>query len=349
MGHDSDPFHGVCWLPVGTADLHGLLRPDLPRQRPFHRLPSSAQAWIGEMGWHCSTQTAGLWVELDADGTELFARWTLHHALRQAGGETRISAAGLDCYGQDEQKHWCFVGQVDLWKEPTSDGAFTKTPLDGRQRRYRVHLPLSSEVQDLAIGVRGGTKARLLPPGAEPPVIIYGTSIVHGCYASRPGMAFPAQVMRRLGLPVVNLGLAGSALLEPGMASLLADCPARCFVIDSLPNDDHGLIRERYAPFVQTIRQANPSTPIVLVNMPLEADHAFAARRRADCNLQNVVWRQAMAPLFASGDEHLHVVDGGTLLGEDGDGTVDPIHPNDLGMHRLADVYVDALRRAMGC
>ena len=40
----------------------------------------------------------------------------------------------------------------------------------------------------------------------------------------------------------------------------------------------------------------------------------------------------------------LHYIEGENLLGEDGDGTVDSSHPNDLGFMRQADVFAKTLK-----
>ena len=58
------------------------------------------------------------------------------------------------------------------------------------------------------------TSAKQLVPVANRPVLFYGTSIMHGACASRPGMAIPAIIGRRLDLPTVNLGFSGNGRME---------------------------------------------------------------------------------------------------------------------------------------
>lgn len=49
-----------------------------------------------------------------------------------------------------------------------------------------------------------------------------------------------------------------------------------------------------------------------------------------------------------AGDNHLHFLDGGMLLGKNaGECTVDGVHPSDLGFMRMADGIEPELRRIL--
>lgn len=49
-------------------------------------------------------------------------------------------------------------------------------------------------------------KALAAPPADDKPVVVYGTSILHGAAAGRAGMVYSSQMQRYLQKPVVNLG-----------------------------------------------------------------------------------------------------------------------------------------------
>ncbi len=51
--------------------------------------------------------------------------------------------------------------------------------------------------------------------------------------------------------------------------------------------------------------------------------------------------------LKALGDENLYLMLNTGMLGDDRDGTVDRVHPNDLGMMRHADVYIPFLKNIL--
>ena len=62
-------------------------------------------------------------------------------------------------------------------------------------RRYTLYLPLYNGVESLEIGVGRGVSFEPVPPRDEKPLLFYGTSILHGACASRPGMARCASAM----------------------------------------------------------------------------------------------------------------------------------------------------------
>jgi len=87
-------------------------------------------------------------------------------------------------------------------------------------------------------------------------------------------------------------------------------------------------------PFVRTLRAARPTTPILLVENPLPA--ADSAGNRA--------LRAAYADLVQEGLTRLQYLPGEPQLAGDENGTVDGVHPTDLGFVRIADAYEPILR-----
>jgi len=56
---------------------------------------------------------------------------------------------------------------------------------------------------------------------------------------------------------------------------------------------------------------------------------------------------RAFRSLKKAGLSRLYYVDGGSLLGSDGDATVDGSHPTDLGFMRQADALQPVLERCL--
>ena len=177
--------------------------------------------------------------------------------------------------------------------------------------------------------------------------MFYGTSIVQGGCASRPGMAYPAILSRRLDRPQINLGFSGNALSEPEVARFLAELDPAAYVLDPLPNMTGKLVAERLEAFIQTLRQSHPKTPIVLVENVQYADGEFVAPRRERYSESNARLREIYQRLTKAGDKRLFCVPTEKLIGDDGDGTVDGTHPTDLGFVRMADAIEPTLRRAL--
>ena len=100
----------------------------------------------------------------------------------------------------------------------------------------------------------------------------HGSSISHGSVATYPTETWPVVAARLAGLDLVNLGLGGSALLDPFVARTIRDTPADLISLKlgiNLVNQD--LLRRRaLGPavhgYLDTIRDGHPETPVRLVS-----------------------------------------------------------------------------------
>jgi hypothetical protein len=247
------------------------------------------------------------------------------------------SVSGVDLYAADDRGllRWASFGA------PDAVGTTTDLLLDGIRpsgpggREYRLYLPLFNQTDDVAIGVPAGAFLEVLDPDPTPPVLYYGTSIVHGAAASRPGMAMPAQLGRRLDRPVINLGFSGNGRMEIELAALYAEVDAAAYLIDCLPNMTTEQVAERAEPFVRRLRQDRPSTPILLVEDRTRADAWILDDIQENHEVRRSALRTAYERLIAEGDTNLHYLSGPDLLGTDGEATVDGSHPTDLGFSRM--------------
>ena len=100
----------------------------------------------------------------------------------------------------------------------------------------------------------------------------HGSSISHGSDAASPTTTWPALAASLGGVELINLGLGGSALLDPFTARALRDTPADLISVKigiNLVNAD--LMRLRaFTPavhgFLDTIREGHPTTPLLVVS-----------------------------------------------------------------------------------
>ncbi len=204
-------------------------------------------------------------------------------------------------------------------------------------------------VAKLEIGIPA--EAKCDPPAPRPqhmkPMVFYGTSIVQGSAASRPGMAYPAILGRRLDNPILNLGFSGNAVCEPEVATLLAELDPAVYVIDPLPNMNADGVAKRMPNFLEKIREAHPKTPIVLIENTEMGDAPVNPSRRGGYVKANAELRKIFEQRLKAGDKKIFYVRGEKLLGSDGEGTVDRVHPTDLGFMRMADEIEPVLKRAV--
>ena len=177
--------------------------------------------------------------------------------------------------------------------------------------------------------------------------MFYGTSILQGGCAARPGMAYPSIIGRMLDEPTINLGFSGNGKMEPEIAKLLAELDPSAYVLDSLPNLNVAETTERLAPFVRTLRAAHPLTPIVFVENVTYSNAPFLDDRRAKVSDVNALLRREYDKMAAAGDRNVYYVPTSQLLGADGEDTVDGTHPTDLGFFRMAQGIAPAVAKAL--
>jgi len=309
----------------------------------FDRLPARAKGVVRDVVWNLSRNSAGLSVRFETDAPRIAARWTLRANPGIKMHMPPVAVAGLDLYAQDPRGAWRWLGIGRPETFPTCEATLAEGLVPER-RAYIVYLPLFANVESLEIGVPHGVSFAGIPPRAEPPIVFYGTSIVHGAAASRPGMTHPAILGRRLGVPVLNLGFSGNGQMEPEVGALLAELDPRVYVVDCLPNMTAPLIDERAAPLVRTLWRAHPHIPIVLVEDRTYANAPFKPDQRERNDTSREALRRAFIGLVKEGLTNLHLITGEELLGDDGEATVDSSHPTDLGFMRQADVLEPILR-----
>ena len=100
----------------------------------------------------------------------------------------------------------------------------------------------------------------------------HGSSISHGSNAASPTTTWPALAAAAGGVDLVNLGLGGSALVDPFTARVIRDTPADLISVKLGINVvNHDAMRLRvFGPavhgFLDTIREGHPDTPLLVVS-----------------------------------------------------------------------------------
>jgi len=68
--------------------------------------------------------------------------------------------------------------------------------------------------------------------------------------------------------------------MEKHLAELQSELDVCVYVLDCVPNMEAGLIDKRLVPFVRTLRETRPLTPIILVEKPYYPAWALRAKLR---------------------------------------------------------------------
>jgi hypothetical protein len=330
------------WFDIRQLDVEGRGWNDT---REFYdRLPARAEKLVRKPVWDLSRNSAGICVRFITDATTIRTRWALTESWLYLANMTAIGKSGLDLYVKMETGwHWLAVGMPE---HQTNEVVLVKDLVPGK-REYLLYLPLYNGTKFVELGLPPGAtleKAGPWGPGERKPIVFYGTSILQGLSASRPGMVHSAILGRRFNWPTINLGFSGNGKMEPEMAGLLAELDPSVYVLDCLPNIVADEIKERVEPFVRTLRAAHPNTPIVLVEDRTMQDSFLISGRMEYYHLPDrAALKAAFERLENTGVKDLYYIAGEHLYGDDGEGSVDGSHATDLGFMRQADVFAKTL------
>lgn len=327
------------WTDIRKLGIEGQGWTDV--QHPFDRLPARAEKIVRPPVWSLSHDSAGMSVRFSTAAPSIAVRWTVRRERLALPHMPATGVSGVDLYVRHKnQWRWLANGRPE---HRTNEQVMVKDWAGGG-RDYLLYLPLYNGVEVVEIGLPAGSEIKPAAPSSVPPILFYGSSILQGGCASRPGMAYPAIVGRLLDWPTINLGFSGNGLSEPEMAQLFAELDPVAYVYDSLPNMSAEQVRERTEPFLRTLRKAHPNTPIILIENVIYTNSDFIDSRRTSTAEKNAALRAIYEKLVKEGDTRLGYVPATALYGDDGEATVDGTHPTDLGFRRMADTIAPALR-----
>ncbi|MGK5533207.1 GDSL-type esterase/lipase family protein [Streptomyces sp. URMC 129] len=251
---------------------------------------------------------------------------------------------------------------------PGPAGTLRFTGLPGDAKDVEIWLP-HNEMTEL-IALRTDAPVEPAPDRGRAVWLHHGSSISQGSDAAGPTATWPALAASLGGVELINLGLGGSALLDPFTARALRDTPADLISVKigvNLVNAD--LMRLRaFTPavhgFLDTIRDGHPATPLLVVSpllCPIHEDTPgptaldvttlgtgqlrFRATgdpaERASGKLTLGVIRDELSRIVtqrAADDPNLHYLDGRALYGETDYAELplpDGLHPDAATHHRI--------------
>jgi len=314
----------------------------------YQRLPASLEGVSRENLWYLGTQSAGLYIRFRSNSTSIHAHWvSTYKAWLNNMNPTGVR--GLDLYTLVDGK-WRYAGSGKPSWEKESTACLLRNMEPG-WREYMLYLPLYDGIDSLEIGIDEG--AALEQPAVESPrsgrpVVMYGTSILQGCSASRPGMAHTNMIARALDREVINLGFSGNALLDMEIARLMASIPdPAVFVLDYAPNAYAPMIKEHGEAFFRILRDAHPDVPVVFIEDVIFPHTAFDSAIRKEVEDKNFEQKALFNRLKAQGEKQIYYIPADRMIGLDGEGTADSIHLTDLGMQRYVDLVLPVLKKAI--
>lgn len=303
----------------------------------YERLPDSLQNISRKPLWDLGRNSAGLAVRFRSNSTCIAAKWEVLNNFSM-NHMTPTGIKGLDLYCLQDGK-WIFAGSGRP-QGKASTATIVKNMLP-EEREYLLYLSLYDGVTSLAIGV--DSLSEISQPAVDlpvrtKPIVFYGTSILQGGCASRPGMAHTNILERKLNRECINLGFSGNALLDLEIADVIAGVDASLFVLDFLPNATVEQMNERAEKFYSIIREKHPDTPILFIEDPIFTHSPFDTRIAKEIKDKNETINAIFQSLKNRGEKNIYFLSSKDIIGHDGEATVDGIHFTDLGFMRYAEV-----------
>lgn len=310
----------------------------------YERLPMSLKDKTRPPVWHLGKNTAGLAIRFSSNTSSIVLEWT-PSSNYSMDHMTDVAVKGLDLYAWDKGK-WVYVNSARPQGKDSRFRYEVISNMSAVSREYMLYLPLYDGLKNLNIGV--DSLAEIGVPQEElicrnKPIVAYGTSILQGGCASRPGMSHINILGRWLNKEIVNMGFSGNGQLDYEIAEIMSEKDASVYVLDFMPNVNVEQINEKMETFYRIIRSKSKDVPILFIENPIFPHSKFDCKMKETIEEKNKALRKVFEVLNRT-DENICLLPASAIIGVDNEATVDGIHFTDLGFMRYAEYLFPVLK-----
>jgi len=304
-------------------------------EKNYRRFPPKYENTLREEVWNLGQHSAGISIRFRSNSPFINVKWVVKNdAVMDHMPFTGIK--GIDLYSYVDGK-WKYISTGRV-KGKSNEFMMVNNAGDNF-REYLLNLPLYDGTDTVLIGISNSSTISLPQENyltAKKPVVYYGSSIAQGGCASRPGMLFTNILARKLDRPFINMGFSGNGTFDLSVGDALCETDAALYVIDCNPNTNKEQIYQRSVDLVMKLHRERPEVPILFVEA-FPYTNGFTKKEDSGNTKKNLELKRAYETLKSSGIKNLYYRKGDDLIGYDYEGTVDGVHPNDIGMLRIAE------------
>lgn len=325
----------ICWHGLSPSDFEGKGWEDT--EAPFDRVPARIKDVLPNV-WKNGHSSTGMCVHFNTDSTSVHARLTLGSDQIGEQNFNVCSHSGVDLYSYDShEKRWRWAAATPHFSIKDQNPEIRLLgSLSVKTRRWCMYMPLRNQLLKIAIGIDAGSTFKVVPPRRKAPLVYYGTSIVHGAFATRSGLGVAQILGRRLDMPLLNLGFSGSAKMEKEMAELLAELKAGIFVVDPYHNLSLEDVENNAERFIDILCSAEPNTPVFVLGAPHNLCEWLWPGLKKDQDAKSHALAKICKKMMRK-YVNLHYLKGDDFYGSD-EVSMDGIHPNDDAFAHMADI-----------
>jgi lysophospholipase L1-like esterase len=319
----------------------------------FHRLPVSMKDSVRKPVWDLSENTAGEFIHFKTTATEITVRYTLASKNFSMPHMPSTGVSGLDLFAIDVNGNWNWAAGRYHFGDTCSytfrNLFLVKNGTDVSD--FYLYLPLYNSVKWLSIGVNEKDSFSFAAKRKEKPIVAYGTSILQGAVASRPGLAWTNILQRNLDRTIVNLGFSGNGRFEKPIFDLMAKVDAQMYILDCMPNLTKGYseeeIKNRVVYGVNKLRKKDKDVPILFTEHAIGYSPFFMDTARLnEYHHSSLMIEKIFNELQKTGIRNIYLltdkeIDFGI------NSTTEGLHPNDIGMMKYAVAYEQKIRHIL--
>lgn len=319
----------------------------------FHRLPSSMKDSVRKPVWNLSENTAGEFIHFKTSATEIEVQYIVAGKNFSMPHMPSTGVSGLDLFAMDVNGNWNWAPGKYHFGD-TCSYVFKNLMLAKNSTGvsdFYLYLPLYNSVTWLSIGVNDKDSFSFSAKRKEKPIVAYGTSILQGGVASRPGLAWTNILERSLDRTVVNLGFSGNGRFEAPVFDLMAKVDAKLYILDCMPNLTRGFseeeIKKRVVYGVNKLREKNKNVPVLFAEHAVGYAPFYMDTARLDeYHNSSLVIEKIFNELQTSGVKNIYLLTD-KEIDFDINSTTEGLHPNDIGMMKYATAYEKKIREIL--
>ena len=316
----------------------------------FHRLPTSMKDSVRKPVWDLSENTAGEFIHFKTRATEIKVQYKLTSNNFSMPHMPSTGMSGLDLFAMDVNGNWNWTPGLYHFGDTCSyvfKNLFLAKNSTGVSDFY-LYLPLYNSVKWLSIGVNEKDSFSFAAKRKEKPIVAYGTSILQGGVASRPGLAWTNILQRNIDRTVINLGFSGNGRFEKPIFDVMANVDAAIYILDCMPNLSKGYsqeeIKNRLIYGINKLRERNKNAPVLFVEHADGNPSFFMDTARLnEFHGSSLMIAKIFEDFKSSGLKNIYLLTE-KEIGFDINSTVDGAHPNDYGMLQYAIAYEKKMR-----